>query len=79
GSLTELQIRGEYRNGPDTGRLDNVVLHPSGCREEGSQVYWTAGTDGRWFEGEKWSSGLIPGTAESAFVTLAGDYTMRVS
>jgi len=26
-NLTELRIRGEYRTGPDTGDLDNVMLH----------------------------------------------------
>jgi len=26
-SLTDLLIRGEYINGPDTGGLDNVILN----------------------------------------------------
>ncbi|MGB1250988.1 MAG: laminin B domain-containing protein [Candidatus Promineifilaceae bacterium] len=29
--LQDFRIRGEYRDGPDTGRLDNVVFETAGC------------------------------------------------
>ena len=38
GSITELQIRGEYRNGPDTGGLDNVALIIGGVDQSGDFV-----------------------------------------
>jgi hypothetical protein len=77
-ALTGLRIRGEYRNGPDTGGLDNVVLGLSECPAQEPEAHWINPAGGTWADEDNWSIGAIPGPSNHAFVTLGGNYSVIV-
>ncbi|MDH4046466.1 MAG: Ig-like domain-containing protein, partial [Gemmatimonadota bacterium] len=41
-----------------------------------NQVYWSNPAGGSWSLGSNWSTGVVPGPADTAFIQLAGTYTV---
>jgi hypothetical protein len=75
-SLTDLRIRGEYRNGSDTGGLDNVILHPADCPAQGQTAYWINPDGGSWDAAENWDTQVVPDANTDAMILVGGEYTV---
>src|SRR6185503_3736230 len=50
-----------------------------GLRTEGADVYWTNLAGGSWTTAANWSTGVVPGANDHAFLTSNGTYTVSLT
>jgi hypothetical protein len=62
-----------------TASLPNgIAIFSAAAVAVGAQVSWINASGGAWSAGANWSTGVTPGPADTAVITLAGTYTVTL-